>query len=42
MPDEILTLAEVAEYLKVHPSTIYRLLKARKTTGVQNGLRLAV
>ena len=25
---EIMTVADVAEYLKCHPSTIYRLLKA--------------
>jgi excisionase family DNA binding protein len=27
---EILTVAEVAAYLRVHPSTIYRLLKAHQ------------
>ena len=26
---EVLTVADVAEYLRVHPSTIYKLLKAR-------------
>jgi len=25
----VLTLAEVASYLRVHPSTIYRMLKSR-------------
>jgi excisionase family DNA binding protein len=25
--DKILTLGEVAEFLRVHPSTVYRLLK---------------
>jgi len=30
MPDNILTLAEVAEYLRVSRSTIDRLVKARK------------
>jgi excisionase family DNA binding protein len=37
MPDEILTVAEVAEYLRVHPSTIYRLLKASKLPGFRIG-----
>jgi len=34
---EILTAAEVAEYLKVHPSTIYRLLKAHKIPSFKIG-----
>jgi excisionase family DNA binding protein len=25
--DKVLTLEEVADYLKVHPSTVYRLIK---------------
>jgi excisionase family DNA binding protein len=37
MPDEILTVAEVAEYLRVHPSTIYKLLKARKLPAFRMG-----
>jgi excisionase family DNA binding protein len=37
MPDEILTVAEVAKYLKAHPSTIYRLLKARKLPAFRIG-----
>ena len=28
--DDVMTLEEVAAYLKVHPSTMYRLIKARK------------
>jgi hypothetical protein len=39
--DEILTVAEVAEYLKVHRTTIYKLLKGA-ITSVQNRLRLSV
>jgi excisionase family DNA binding protein len=27
---EVLTVAEVAEYLRIHRCTIYRLIKARK------------
>jgi excisionase family DNA binding protein len=37
MPDEVLTVTELAEYLKVTPSTIYRLLKARKIPGFRIG-----
>jgi len=37
MPDNILTVAEVAEYLRVHPSTIYKLLKARKIPAFKIG-----
>jgi excisionase family DNA binding protein len=37
MPDEILTVAELAEYLKVHPSTVYRMLKARKLAAFKVG-----
>jgi len=37
MLDEILTVADVAEYLKVHPSTIYKLLKARKLPAFRMG-----
>jgi excisionase family DNA binding protein len=28
--EKVLTVAELAEYLRVHPSTIYRLLKRRQ------------
>jgi excisionase family DNA binding protein len=37
VPDEILTVAELAEYLRVHRSTIYRLLKARKLPAFKIG-----
>lgn len=30
MSQHVLTLKEAADYLKVHPSTIYRLAKKRK------------
>jgi len=34
---EILTVTELAEYLRVHRSTIYRLLKARKLPAFRIG-----
>jgi excisionase family DNA binding protein len=34
---EVLTVAEVAEYLRVHPTTIYRLLQAKKLPGFRVG-----
>ncbi len=37
MPDAVLTVAELAEYLRVHRSTIYRLLKARKLPAFKVG-----
>ena len=37
MPDEVLTVTELAEYLRVHRSTIYRLLKARKIPAFRIG-----
>jgi excisionase family DNA binding protein len=33
----ILTLENVAEYLRVHPSTIYRLLKKKQLPGFKLG-----
>jgi excisionase family DNA binding protein len=33
----VLTLEEVAEYLQVHPSTVYRLLKSRKIPAFKMG-----
>jgi excisionase family DNA binding protein len=37
MPDEILTVAELAKYLRVHISTIYRLIKARELPAFKIG-----
>jgi excisionase family DNA binding protein len=34
---KVLTVAEVAEYLRVHPTTIYRLLQAKKLPGFRVG-----
>jgi excisionase family DNA binding protein len=36
-PSTVQTVAELAEYLKVHPSTIYPLLKARKLPAFEVG-----
>jgi excisionase family DNA binding protein len=33
----ILTLGDVAQYLRVHPSTIYRLLKKKQLPGFRVG-----
>jgi excisionase family DNA binding protein len=30
MPSEIMTTAEVAQYLKVHPRTLYKLIRQRQ------------
>jgi excisionase family DNA binding protein len=35
--DNVMTVKEVAKYLKVHPTTIYRLLKDRKIPAFQIG-----
>ncbi len=40
--DKVMTLREVSEYLKVHPSTIYRQLKRGHDSGFQGRQRLAV
>ena len=37
MPDEVLTVTELAEYLRVHRTTIYRLLRARKLPAFKVG-----
>jgi excisionase family DNA binding protein len=37
MPDEIMTVAELAQYLRVNRSTIYRLLKVRKLPAFKVG-----
>jgi excisionase family DNA binding protein len=34
---KVLTVAEVAEYLRVHPTTIYRLLQTKKLPGFRVG-----
>jgi excisionase family DNA binding protein len=36
-PNQILTVEEVAEYLKVHASTIYKLLKRREIPAFRVG-----
>jgi excisionase family DNA binding protein len=36
-PGKVLTVREVAEYLKVHPATIYRLIKSRGLPGFKVG-----
>jgi excisionase family DNA binding protein len=33
----VLTVLEVADYLRVHPSTVYRLLKNRQLPGFKMG-----
>ena len=35
--DRVLTVGELSEYLRVHPSTIYRLLKERRLPGFRVG-----
>jgi len=35
--DKVLTVSEVAEYLHVHPSTIYRLLRKREIPAFRVG-----
>jgi excisionase family DNA binding protein len=43
MPDvtavlpKVLTVLELSEYLRVHPTTVYRLLRARKIPGFRVG-----
>jgi excisionase family DNA binding protein len=38
VPDpKVLTVAEVAEYLRAHPTTIYRLLRAKILPGFRVG-----
>jgi len=37
MPEAILTVAELAEYLRAHPSTIYKLLRAGKIPAFKIG-----
>lgn len=35
--ENVLTLEEVADYLRVHPSTVYRLLKKRQIPAFKVG-----
>jgi excisionase family DNA binding protein len=35
--DKVMTVTEVAEYLHVHPSTIYRLLRKREIPAFRVG-----
>jgi excisionase family DNA binding protein len=37
MDQQVLTLEEVAEWLRVHPSTVYRLLKKRQIPAFRMG-----
>jgi len=37
MRNQVLTLAEVAAYLKVHPSTIYRMVRCRQIPAFRVG-----
>ena len=37
MEQKILTLKEVSEYLRVHPSTIYRLLRKKQIPSFKLG-----
>jgi len=37
LPNEILTVEEVAEFLKVHAATIYKLLKRREIPAFRVG-----
>jgi excisionase family DNA binding protein len=37
LPVRLLTLREVAEYLQVHPATVYRLVKTRQLMAVRVG-----
>ena len=36
-PDRIMTVAELSEYLRVHPSTIYKLLRSGDLPGFRVG-----
>ncbi len=41
MAKRVLTVKEVADYLHVHQSTIYRMLKRSQLAGIQGRQRLA-
>jgi excisionase family DNA binding protein len=36
-PPKVLTVRELSEYLRVHPTTVYRLLRARQLPGFRVG-----
>ena len=36
-PDRIMTVAELSQYLRVHPSTIYKLLRSGDLPGFKVG-----
>ena len=36
-PDDFMTLPELAEYLQVHPVTIYRMLRRKQISGLKVG-----
>lgn len=37
LPPKVLTVRELSEYLRVHPTTVYRLLRARQLPGFRVG-----
>jgi excisionase family DNA binding protein len=37
IPPTILTVRELSEYLRVHPTTVYRLLRAKQIPGFRVG-----
>jgi excisionase family DNA binding protein len=36
-PPKVLTVRELSEYLRVHPTTVYRLLRAKQLPGFRVG-----
>ena len=37
LPPKVLTVRELSEYLRVHPTTVYRLLRAKQLPGFRVG-----